>query len=62
NSQLIPPHTGFPAITVPMGFTYNHLPAGLQIVGRLFSEPELIKVAYAFEQATHHRRPPKKFK
>ncbi|RLE03720.1 MAG: amidase [Candidatus Aminicenantes bacterium] len=62
NSQLIPPHTGFPAITVPMGFTYNHLPAGLQIVGRLFSEPELLKVAYAFEQATHHRRPPKKFK
>jgi Asp-tRNA(Asn)/Glu-tRNA(Gln) amidotransferase A subunit family amidase len=62
NSQLIPPHTGFPAITVPMGFTYKNLPAGIQIVGRLFSEPELIKVAYAYEQATHHRRPPKKFR
>ncbi len=61
NSQLIPPHTGFPAITVPMGFTYGHLPAGLQIVGRLFSEPTVIKIAYAYEQATKHRRSPAKF-
>jgi Asp-tRNA(Asn)/Glu-tRNA(Gln) amidotransferase A subunit family amidase len=61
NSQLIPPHTGFPAITVPMGFTYDVLPAGLQIVGRLFSEPEIIRIAYAFEQATLHRRPPAEF-
>jgi Asp-tRNA(Asn)/Glu-tRNA(Gln) amidotransferase A subunit family amidase len=58
NSQLIPPHTGFPAITVPMGFTYDNLPAGLQIVGRLFAEPVLIKIAYSYEQATKHRRPP----
>jgi amidase len=61
NSQLIPPHTGFPAITVPMGFTHDTLPAGLQIVGRLCGEPDLIKIAYAFEQATRHRRPPKTF-
>jgi amidase len=33
NSQLIPPHTGLPGVTVPMGFTYQNLPAGLQIVG-----------------------------
>ncbi len=58
NSQLIPPHTGFPAITVPMGFTYGHLPAGLQIVGKLFGEPIIIKIAYAYEQATKHRKPP----
>jgi len=61
NSQLIPPHTGFPAITVPMGFTYNNLPAGLQIVGRLFAEPDIIKIAFGYEQATKHRRPPSQF-
>lgn len=61
NSQLIPPHTGFPAITVPMGFTYDNLPAGLQIVGRLFAEPDIIKIAFAYEQVTKHRRPPSKF-
>ncbi len=58
NSQLIPPHTGFPAITVPMGFTADNLPAGLQIVGKLFEEAVIIKIAYAYEQATRHRKPP----
>jgi Asp-tRNA(Asn)/Glu-tRNA(Gln) amidotransferase A subunit family amidase len=61
NSQLIPPHTGFPGFTVPMGFTKSGLPAGLQIVGRLFSEPTLIEIAYAYEQATRHRKPPERF-
>jgi len=61
NSQLLSPHTGFPAITVPMGFISKNLPAGLQIVGKLFSEPQLLKVAYAYEQATLYRRPPHKF-
>ena len=61
NSQILSPHTGLPAITVPMGFTYGHLPAGLQIIGKLFGEPELIKFAYAYEQGTKHRRPPEKF-
>jgi Asp-tRNA(Asn)/Glu-tRNA(Gln) amidotransferase A subunit family amidase len=61
NSQKIPPHTGFPGLNVPMGFTYKDLPAGLQIVGDLFSEPSLIEIAYAYEQATKHRRPPKLF-
>jgi amidase len=61
NSQLIPPHTGFPAITVPMGFTSDNLPTGLQIVGKLFEESVIIKIAYAYEQATKHRQPPTKF-
>lgn len=61
NSQILSPQTGFPAITVPMGFTYNSLPAGITFLGRLFSEPLLIKYAYAYEQATRHRHPPEKF-
>jgi Asp-tRNA(Asn)/Glu-tRNA(Gln) amidotransferase A subunit family amidase len=62
NSQILSPQTGFPAITVPMGFTYeNTLPAGLTFLGRLFTEPTLIKFAYAYEQATHHRHPSPQF-
>jgi Asp-tRNA(Asn)/Glu-tRNA(Gln) amidotransferase A subunit family amidase len=59
NNQLFAPSTGFPAITVPMGFTRNGtLPAGVQFFGRAWSEPELIKLAYSYEQATMHRHPP----
>ena len=61
NSQLIAPHTGQPAFTVPMGFTYDQLPAGLQFLGRSFDESTLIKYAYAYEQATHHRKAPARF-
>jgi Asp-tRNA(Asn)/Glu-tRNA(Gln) amidotransferase A subunit family amidase len=65
NSQVLSPQTGFPAITVPMGFTKQEgdamLPAGLTFLGRTFSEPLLIRLAYAYEQATHHRRPPPGF-
>jgi Asp-tRNA(Asn)/Glu-tRNA(Gln) amidotransferase A subunit family amidase len=61
NNQVISPMTGLPAITVPMGFTHGALPAGLQLLGRAWSEPTLIKLAYAYEQATKHRRPPAKF-
>jgi Asp-tRNA(Asn)/Glu-tRNA(Gln) amidotransferase A subunit family amidase len=58
NSQYLAPHTGFPAITVPMGFVRDSLPVGLQIIGDAWSEPVLIAIAYSFEQATSHRRPP----
>jgi Asp-tRNA(Asn)/Glu-tRNA(Gln) amidotransferase A subunit family amidase len=59
NSQLFAPSTGFPAITVPMGYTHGGaLPAGLQFLGRAWSEPTLLRLAYAYEQATHHRHPP----
>ena len=59
NNQLFAPSTGFPAITVPMGYTRNStLPAGLQLFGRPWSESQLLRLAYAYEQATHHRRPP----
>lgn len=58
NSQDLAPHTGFPAVTVPMGYVGDGLPVGLQILGDAWSEPRLIGLAYAFEQATRHRRPP----
>jgi Asp-tRNA(Asn)/Glu-tRNA(Gln) amidotransferase A subunit family amidase len=59
NSQFFSPTTGFPAINVPTGFTRGGtLPAGMTIYGRPWSEATLLKFAYAYEQATHHRRPP----
>jgi amidase len=59
NSQLFSPTTGFPAITVPMGYTRgDRLPAGMTFFGRAWSEGKLITLAYGYEQATHHRRPP----
>ncbi len=50
--------SGYSSITVPAGFI-QELPAGISIFGRAFSEPTLIKIAYAFEQATKARRTPK---
>ncbi|HET9011475.1 MAG TPA: amidase family protein, partial [Gemmatimonadaceae bacterium] len=58
NSQLFSPSTGFPAITVPMGYTRGQLPAGVTLFGRAWSEPTLIALAYSYEHATRHRRPP----
>ena len=59
NSQVFSPTSGFPAINVPMGYSRGGvLPAGMTIYGRPWTEATLIKFAYAYEQATHHRRPP----
>jgi len=59
NSQVFSPRTGFPAITVPMGYTRgNTLPAGMTFFGRPWSEGRLISLVYGYEQATHHRRAP----
>ena len=58
NSPILSPPTGFPSVTVPMGFIGGQLPAGLQFLGKAFSEVTLFKLAYAYEQATRHRRPP----
>ena len=48
---------GYPDITVPMGFVQG-LPAGISFFGRAWSEPTLLRIAYAYEQATNHRRAP----
>lgn len=59
NSQFYSPTTGFPAISVPMGFTRGDLlPAGITLYGRPWSEAKLLKLAYAYEQTTHHRHAP----
>ena len=50
--------SGYPNITVPAGEVYG-LPIGLSFFGRAYSEPALLRVAYAFEQATKARRAPK---
>ena len=50
--------TQWPVIVVPMGFVEENLPMGLQILGRPWTEAQLIKFAHAYEQVSHHRRPP----
>lgn len=45
-------YLGLPALTVPCGFTANHLPAGLQLVGRPFAEAGLLALGHAHERVT----------
>ena len=49
---------GYPHVTVPAGYVRG-LPVGVSFFGRAYSEPTLIKLAYAYEQATRLRRPPR---
>ena len=55
---------GFPAITVPAGFSTptsnapTGVPVGIEFLGPPFSEPQLVQIAYGFEHATHARKPP----
>ncbi|MFF0575511.1 amidase [Streptosporangium saharense] len=51
-------NTGFPALTIPAGFTPDGMPVGVELLGRPFSEPALLGLGFDYEQATHHRRPP----
>jgi amidase len=58
SSSSMPAVAGYPNITVPAGFI-KELPIGVSFFGRAYSEPTLIRIAYAFEQATKARRKPK---
>ena len=51
---------GLPALSLPCGFTKDTLPVGLQLIGPMFGEANLLRIAYAYEQATdwHRRYPP----
>jgi amidase len=56
-TSTLPAVAGYPHVTVPAGQVAG-LPVGLSFLGRAWSEPRLIALAYAYEQATRHRRPP----
>ncbi|HPG38871.1 MAG TPA: amidase [bacterium] len=56
-SSTTPAVAGYPNITVPAGFVFG-LPVGLSFMGRAWSEPVLLRIAFAFEQATKSRKPP----
>ena len=47
-----------PIVAVPAGFTVDNLPVGITFMGRPYDDGAMLKLAYAYEQATHHRRPP----
>jgi hypothetical protein len=48
-----------PSIVVPAGFTEDDLPVGITLLGRPYDDARMIQLAYGYEQATRHRRPPK---
>jgi Asp-tRNA(Asn)/Glu-tRNA(Gln) amidotransferase A subunit family amidase len=58
SNRLLSPILGFPAMTVPAGFTTDGLPVGIEFMARPFAEPMLFRLGYAYEQGTRHRRPP----
>lgn len=57
-SSTYPAVSGYPNITLPMGYVH-HLPVGMSFIGTAFDEQELLAMAYAYEQSTNHRHPPK---
>ncbi len=57
-SSSLPAVAGYPNINVPMGFVFG-LPVGVSFFGRAWSEPTLIRIAYAFEHVTQARKPPR---
>ena len=50
--------TGLPQVTVPGGFIGGRYPFGVSLLGRPWTDARMLALAYAYEQATHHRRPP----
>ena len=58
SSSSFPARAGYPHITVPMGYVHG-LPVGISFYASAYSEPELIAIAYAYEQASQRARPPR---
>lgn len=51
-------HTGFPALSLPAGFTPKGMPVGMELLGTPFSEESLLAMGFDYEQATGHHHPP----
>ena len=60
SSCSISAHSGLPAFSLPAGFTEDGVPIGIELLGKMFSEPELIAMAYAYEQKVKPRRLPER--
>ncbi|MFK4998301.1 amidase family protein [Bacillus sp. N9] len=60
--SVIAARAGYPSVIVPAGFIPNGEPFGIMFTGTAFSEKTLLNIAYAFEQATNHRKAPKLLK
>jgi Asp-tRNA(Asn)/Glu-tRNA(Gln) amidotransferase A subunit family amidase len=58
NNRLLSPILGFPALTVPAGFTTDGVPVGIEFMARPYAEAMLFRLGYAYEQGTRHRKPP----
>jgi amidase len=58
NNRQLSSILGFPAMTVPAGLTTDGIPVGIEFMARPFAEATLFRLGYAYEQGTHHRRPP----
>lgn len=58
NANRLSPFSGFPAISVPAGFSENGLPVGMEMLGKEFDESTLIKLAYSYQEGTQHRKAP----
>ena len=58
NNRYLSPVTGFPALTVPAGFTTRGLPVGLEFLSVPFEEAKLLRLGYAYEQGTQRRQLP----
>jgi len=50
--------TGLPQVTIPAGYLGGRYPVGISFLGRMWDDRKLLDMAYAYEQATRHRRPP----
>ncbi len=58
NNCSLSAHSGLPALSLPMGFTSEGLPLGIELLGAAFSDARLLALGYEFEQHTEYRRPP----
>jgi amidase len=58
SNNRLSPFSGYPAMSVPVGFSDGGLPIGMELLGTEFSEPTLIKMAYSYQEGTDHRKAP----